>query len=425
MFATKPLGGEDWGVVKALLPEGWREQAKATGALQRNRNFSGAEALLRVLLIHLVDGCSLRETSVRARQGGLAQASDVALLKRLKACGEWFRWMAGALMRQYLRPPPESLLPGLRIRWMDGSSICEPGATGSTWRLHYAVSLPTLHCDEVYVTDPAVGESFKRFRVTPGDVFVGDRGYAHRAGIRHVVQEGGHVLVRLNLDNVPLEREDGARFDLLAHLRTLESTATGDWPVWIRDEEGRIPARVCAIRKSAQAAERAREKLHREAARKKRQVKPPTLEAAGYIFILTTLPVSITAVSVLEVYRGRWQIELAFKRLKSILGVGHLKKTDPEGAKAWLQGKLMIAFLIESMIAAGERFFPWGYPLTRTATPLSLAGNVVDAPLAEHEPQPAPLLGELSRQREGDCLGAAGTDPETAKANGQTGQQDK
>ena len=52
-----------------------------------------------------------------------------------------------------------------------------------------------------------------------------------------------------------------------------------------------------------------------------------------------------------------------FKRLKSIMGLGHLKKTDIEGAKAWLHGKLMVAFLVEALITAGENFFPWGYPL--------------------------------------------------------------
>ena len=59
--------------------------------------------------------------------------------------------------------------------------------------------------------------------------------------------------------------------------------------------------------------------------------------------------------------------ELAFKRLKSLLQLGHLKKTDPQGAKAWLQGKLLIASLIETLIAVGERFSPWGYLLPRTS----------------------------------------------------------
>ena len=54
-------------------------------------------------------------------------------------------------------------------------------------------------------------------------------------------------------------------------------------------------------------------------------------------------------------------IELSFKRLKSLLQLGHLKKTDKEGAKAWLQGKLLVACLIETLIFTAERFSPWGY----------------------------------------------------------------
>jgi hypothetical protein len=74
-------------------------------------------------------------------------------------------------------------------------------------------------------------------------------------------------------------------------------------------------------------------------------------------------------------YRGRWQVELAFKRLKSLLGLGHLKKVDPQGAKAWLQGKLLVAILIEALISLAERFFPWGYPIEPDPPSLPLAGD--------------------------------------------------
>ena len=93
-------------------------------------------------------------------------------------------------------------------------------------------------------------------------------------------------------------------------------------------------------------------------------MRPETLEAAKYVFVFTTVPrTDLSARQALEMYRGRWQIELVFKRLKSILGLGHLRKTDPASAKAWLQGKLLAAFLIEALIRCGESFFPWGWPL--------------------------------------------------------------
>lgn len=60
------------------------------------------------------------------------------------------------------------------------------------------------------------------------------------------------------------------------------------------------------------------------------------------------------------------------------MGLGHLKKTDPQAATAWVHGKLLVAFLLEALIAAGQRFFPWGCPLA-LQVPLSVEGDLTDA----------------------------------------------
>ncbi len=376
---------DDWQVLQSFLPMGWQEQARTLGALRRCRKFANAEALLRTLLIHLADGCSLRETVVRAKQGQLVSVSDVALLKRLKSSGDWLRWMAIQLMERWVSKPPASIFgQRFRVRMIDGSSISEPGSTGTDWRIHYAIGFPNLQCDEVHVSSPKVGESFKLFSVRPGDLFMGDRGYARPTGISHVVGNGGDVLVRMHSTALLLEKSNGTPFPLLEHLRPLRGTQLGDWDVRISNAEKSIPGRICALKKNKRATEKARAKVLRYASKNGRQVKPETLELAGYIFVFTTLKHNFSPATLLEMYRGRWQIELAFKRLKSIMGLGHLKKTDPEAAKAWIHGKLFVAFLIEALISAGENFSPWGYPIEDSlqTVALSLEGNVPDASFA-------------------------------------------
>jgi hypothetical protein len=79
--------------------------------------------------------------------------------------------------------------------------------------------------------------------------------------------------------------------------------------------------------------------------------------------VWTSLPDSFTSAVVLEFYRLRWQIELVFKRMKSIMGLGHLPKADPVSCRAWLHGKLFVALLVERMIGAANSFSPWGYQL--------------------------------------------------------------
>lgn len=374
---------DDWQVLLTFLPSGWQVKARELGAITRCRNFETPEVLLRTLFIHLANGCSLRETAARAKYGNLAHISDVALLKRLRASGAWLRWMAAGVMQNWIDKQPAAIFgENLRLRIIDGSTVQEPGSTGSTWRLHYSILLPSLQCTEVYLTSPQVGESFKRFTVGPGDIFLGDRGYVHREGLLHVLRGGGQVLVRINLTNLPLVNEHLAPFPVLEHLRTLSGTKLGDWQVWLPSPGEYLPGRVCALKKSQAAAVKACRQTLQANSKKGRQVRPDTLESAAYTFVFTTLArEKFSPANVLEMYRGRWQIELVFKRLKSIIGLGHLKKTDVDGAKAWLHGKLLVAFLMEALVAAGKTFFPWGYPILTPdkQKPLSVEGNVIHA----------------------------------------------
>jgi hypothetical protein len=360
---------EDWRIVESLLPAGWMERARELGAFSRARGFANPRALLQVMLIHLGEGCGLRETAARAQLASLADVSDVALLKRLKSCERWFEWMAqelrGALQPREPNTPDAdaSWLGQRRVRVVDGSLVSEPGPTGSHWWLHYAIGLPGLECQEVHLKSRSEGETLKRFSVREGDIFIADRGYAHTGGIAHVRRGKGDVIVRLNLVTLPLYGPRSTqRWDILAHVRGLPMGQARSWPVSVRTHDGvPIEGRLCAVRKTAQAATKARARVRRESARGGHALRPETLEAADYVFVFTTLDEHTPAEQVLALYRMRWQIELEFKRLKSLIQLGHLKKHDEQAARSWLQGKLLVALLVARLIHHAERVSPWGY----------------------------------------------------------------
>lgn len=372
---------EDWELVKRILPEQWEQKARELGAFRRGREIADPSTLLRVMLIHLAQGCGLRETAVRAQHGGLVSVSDVAILKRLKGCGAWFEWMVGALRQRWLPNfPIGTAWTGRRIRLVDGSMVSEPGKTGSQWRLHYSIGLPALNCEEVIVTTRKEGETLKRFDVREGDVFIGDRGYAHPGGIAHVVAGKADVIIRTNLVTLPLYDAQGIRLQVLLRLRDLRVGEYGDWPVKVKSGKQWIAGRLCAIKKGAAAAQKARARVMRESQRNGTQVQPETLEAADYVFVFTTLTEACPAGVVMELYRARWQIELAFKRLKSLVQLGHLKKHDEMAARAWLQGKLLVAFLVDALLVTAERISPWGYANWQSEPqPVFVAGDLIHA----------------------------------------------
>jgi len=372
---------KDFNFLLGFLPDGWRDMAKRTNALRRCRKVPDPETLLRVLLVHLAEGCSLKETSVRLKRGGIIDLSDVAIMDRLRDSGEWFRWMCTELMQKWIVCLPQAVYgKQWRVRVVDATRVKEPGPTGSSWCVHYCIDLPELCCTQMDVLDSkGSGETFRRFKAGAGDLLMGDRVYGVPPGIAHVLDSHADVLVRMGVDLLPLWSSGDARFDLLKHLRKLKGREVGDWDVVLKHGGKSYKGRVCALKKSRQATEKAIQHVKRAAQKHGGKVRPETLEAAGYVFVFTSVSRELlTSTKALEMYRGRWQVELVFKRLKSLIGFGHLRKKDPDGARAWLYGKLLIAFLIEALIRYGQAFSPWGYPVGKEEEwmPLRLAGGV-------------------------------------------------
>ncbi len=352
-----------------LFPPDWRALARETFAVARLRGFDSIENLLRTVLLHVGCGWSLRETAVHAKLAGIAQVSDVTLLNRLRQSETWLR----RLCEQLFRENGVSLEPAVKgrpVRVVDGTLVKEPGQTGSQWRLHYSLRLPGLECDELEVT-PArgqnSGERLGRFTARVGELILADGGYSHPRGIAGVVKGGADVCVRLNPVTLPLLDKQGEPLALLERLKTLRRAGQmGDWPAQVRSAGEMISGRLCALRKSKQAIERAQRRIRRKQQQHKRGVGKDARRYACYVLVFTTLPAAAASGSaVLECYRLRWQIELTFKRLKSIVRLGHLPKQNDQSSRAWLYGKLFVALLSQKLARIGSAVSPWGYYLPR------------------------------------------------------------
>jgi hypothetical protein len=209
-----------------------------------------------------------------------------------------------------------------------------------------------------------MGERFQRVPVKAGDLMLGDRAYGTPPGIAYVCGAGGDVLVRINLRMLPLFQAAGRRLSILSRLRTLRVGEVRAWPAWVHGPTVPIAGRLVATKRSAAAARKARRQLERRANRRQRQVSAASAEAARYVFVWTSLPEEeYPAEAIMELYRLRWQIELTFKRLKSLLGFGQLPKRSDASARAWMHGKLFVALLTERLIEEASLFSPWGYDL--------------------------------------------------------------
>jgi len=325
--------------------------AYETGAFSRRRKIESPTDLLRLILTWAVAERSLVETAALAAETGLADVSDVALLKRFSRAEPWL----GAILSDLLARHEVPAGFGKQIRLIDATSISCHGSKNTERRIHLSMDLGTARTTEIDLTDWRAGESLERFAFRPGEIVIADRGYGTRKSLSHVARAGAYF---------PLELSDG-KFDMIEALRALPEARAGEVAVQFRSPSGEaVPCRFVAIRKSEPAAEGARQAILADGRRHGNpKIDIRTLEAAGYFFVVTNLPAGVSAESVLQLYRFRWQIEQKFKTLKSVLHLGDPPTRGGEMLNVYLLAKLIIALLIEDLVYHAESFFPWGYPI--------------------------------------------------------------
>jgi hypothetical protein len=364
---------EQWDTITNILPCGWEEEAKNLGAMKRKLpSFKSCSELLQTLLIHVGKGCSLRETSALVKLYGIADVSDVGILKALRRSEAWLKSMC---MKLFIENGFDNKIEDnscFNMKIIDGTLVKEPGRTGSLWRLHYCMNLPNLSCSYSKLT-PANGEGNGEkthiFPAKENDCFIGDAGFSKYSNIEYLVSQKAHCIIRVNYATIKFAK-DGKKFDLIEALKDIGSqNEIGEWDVSVVSNKGKeIKGRICAILKSNREIEKALKKVRRQQVKNQRKARPETFIYARYVILFTSISKSIfTASQILNWYRIRWQVEIVFKRFKSIAGLGHLPKYDDVSARAWLYAKLLLCLLTQNLIDYAKKFSPWGYKVCTTS----------------------------------------------------------
>ena len=333
--------------------------ARRHSAFHRARHIKSAADLLRLILAYAPGGRSLRKLAAEAAASGVVDVSDVALLMRFRRCGDWLIALCENLLaRRDASAGGRAHKNGVRL--IDGSRIEGPGKT--CFRLHLCYDVAGQRIADFAITPLDKGETLDRVGVQPGDIAIADRGYPQPDGMRATRDAGADLLVRLTWNSLNLRDGAGEPVDWLALFAKADAAGHFDMPVTVHKARGRfkpLPMRLVITPKPPDIAERARDVARHNARKDQHDVDPRTLRAAGYMILITSLDaIAFPPQLLVRLYRVRWQIELAFKRLKSILRLDRLPAKDPGLARAWIAAHLLLALLIEDTTAEMADFSP-------------------------------------------------------------------
>jgi hypothetical protein len=360
-IALAAAGQFDWNMVEQIIePElgALTQSAHEAGALIRRRGVKSASVLLRLILAYAGGSTTLLRVGDWATRQDLCNLSAVAISLRLRTAVRWLGCLVTQFMvrRRLSLPQPDG---GVRVRIIDATTASRPSSKGTDWRVHVSLDLGTMCVDGVELTDAHGGETLLRHITGPGEIILADGGYAHRRGLGSALANGAHVVVRMNWHNLPLRDPTGNKIDISACLTEIGSTDIAERPALVETPEGTYPVRLVVGRLSREAAKAARKRSCHQSRKKKHKIDPRTLHAAGFCILLTSLPAEVWHSShVLELYRIRWQIEMHFKRMKSILFLGDIPARHPDVVQSYLLAQLILALIVEELIMMSRSYEP-------------------------------------------------------------------
>lgn len=349
--------------VTSLLSSGWAgllsglpasldltALARERGAIVRSRRVSDGETLLRLALWYGPGGMSLRSAAALATGTQTAELSDVALLKRLCGAADWLEAIVSAMLipgqtTQTINPMDASR----PLVLIDGTALSQQGSHGTNWVLHSRYR-PDTGFTGFTLTDCHGGETLTRHTINPGEIVVADRAYGRTKGLRHVLDHNADFVVRVGWRSLAWRNQHGEVLDLLALLETVQPGEAGAFVVHAALGKDLLPVRLVVEARDEHGAKAAIRKVKQKATKNGRIGDPRSCQAARYMIIATSLDAhDYPPARIIELYRLRWQIELAFKRLKSLVHLGRVPAKNARLARTWLYAHLLFALLTDAM----------------------------------------------------------------------------
>lgn len=320
-----------WSYAMTFLPADIESLGRSNG-IHRLREFRSVADLLRVMLAWAQPGSSFQTAAAWAGSSGIATISAEALFYRLRQSERFLEAVMASMLVNW-----RSLRTSRRLLLVDATVLTGPGSNGTDWRLHMLYDPRRAVPCGVDLTDAGGAETFARHDLHPGDLVLADRGYGHFRGFICALAKGADVLVRIEPGQMKIFHLNGERTHLNLLAEDVPVTGATDFEVvWHGPDKDCRRLRLIGVRTSENKV----------------------------CWLGTNLDANeLPSADAAELYGTRWQIELMFKRMKTLLNLDELRSREGPTTKAFVYAKLITAFLALRLNDASEDFSPYGYPV--------------------------------------------------------------
>ncbi len=203
---------------------------------------------------------------------------------------------------------------------LDTTKFSVEGGDGVAVQVHTQISVTDLSALYMSVTDCHTAESVSNFKIQEGRLYIADRAYGTTPQLLQLIKEKSNFIIRITPNHITLYRDNQCAKKV--NWNKLLSNSSFSCSCFIKKKKEIFKLRLVGAMIPEEKHPDIEKRVCRNATKGQYQVTQQSLDYAKWVLLATTVPY-VKSSDILSFYRLRWNIELFFKRAKTLL---HFRK---------------------------------------------------------------------------------------------------
>lgn len=325
---------------------------KKANVVRRKRIIKKPSTLVQAAILYIVEKLSFQRLSdVMAAKYGISM-SDTAWKKQIRKIAPVFYEVMMTYLEHKSEESESKNICGYPSYAIDATDIPLEGKTGTILRAHTVYSLSKKAYFKANIAGIHTGESVKLHTVKANNLYFADRAYGKTPQMEYMIANNAEFVFRFSPSQVKLFKDIDCteKINFKSYLSNRDTVSSVYCFFKGKKDVLKIRVIISPIpeEKAANAVIKAKEK----SVKKQNKVSKDTLTYATWLFLATSLPDIIHSEEIVSAYRKRWQIELHFKRSKSLLRFHRLRRCSYDYAFSIVSIWLAVTAFVYSLLTA-------------------------------------------------------------------------
>lgn len=317
--------------------------------IKRKRKVKDCWILVKAVFLRIVHNLSFQRLSDLMSCKYDVTMSDTAWSKQIKKVADAFIEAAEECLKESYEENAaarsDNVLNQKHCYALDATNLAVEGKNATVIRMHVQYMLDSAYANFVSITDNHVAESILNFPIESSALYIADRAYGKIRQLEYLIRNNAGFVIRISPNHIILYQD-------------MECSKKIDFSDYISGDDFSLncfgkymnhvfPIRIIGMKKPDDKLNASEKKVRRKAQKNQTKLSQKTINFSKWLFLAVSPDNSIPAEDIFGVYRLRWQIELFFKRMKSILQLRKIRHSSDVYAaciaKLWFAVGLLIS----------------------------------------------------------------------------------